>query len=235
MKKILSLFIALLLLLSVGCAAPQEGDDPSETLEESGSGAQNPPYESSGEWTPTEEYTPGWYLSETLQNEITPPEVPEELSGYVVRVPRVYEETHDGVLFRVEFFHEYYPLGSLIQVRIQLQNNTGKEIVYGSNSLSLGCFCSEPGDLEGQSKSLYWRDSILDPGRVNGEDFYFTCVSRETEFPAGETFTYERVYVAEPSFFTSESSHVFRFSLFEAEAGMNRFIEVPISVVKLPR
>ena len=229
MKKLLCLLLVLCVLLSVGCTAPQGGSEPSDTPQDSGSGEQNPPGESSGDWMPTEEYTPAWHLSETLQNEITLPEVPKELSGYVVRVPKVYEEICDGVLFRVEFFHEYYPLASLIQVRVQMQNNTGKEIVYGSNSSALGDFC-----LEGQSKSLYWRESILDPGNVNGEDFYFTCVSRETEFPAGETFTYERVYTAEPSFFTSDGAFVFRFSLFEVKTGINRSIEVPISVVMLP-
>ena len=60
MKKLLCLLLVLCVLLSVGCTAPQGGDEPSETPQDSGSGEQNPPSESSGEWSPTEEYTPTW-------------------------------------------------------------------------------------------------------------------------------------------------------------------------------
>ncbi len=160
--------------------------------------------------------TETWYLSSQTDRAIETISVPEELSKYAVKVPVHHTETVNNVVFTLDFFQEYYPLGSLIQLRITITNKTGADIEFiGNNS---------PGYFSDGQRHLY----II--GITVGQAAYYAKQSVEMEtIKTGDTVTYEQLYLASPDFFKPGKSISY---VYDKLWDLYK-IEFPIEVVKL--
>jgi hypothetical protein len=160
--------------------------------------------------------TATWYLEMQTDRLIETMPVPAELVEYAVKVPLQYTETIENVTFTLDFFQEYYPLGSLMKLRITVTNNTGADIEFiGNNS---------PGYFSDGTQNL----SIT--GITAGQAAYYAKQSVEMEtIKTGETVTYEQLYLASPDFFKAGKSISF---IYDKLWDLYK-IEFPIEVVKL--
>ncbi len=146
--------------------------------------------------------TMAWYLSKETDYKIALPEVPEYLKGYAVKVPTSYTEILDGVDYKIEFFQEYYPLGSLIQARITITNNTTETIDYISEYYNTGYFIREDNE----------KNAFIALGVNQIADYYNAAVDHKV-LPAGETSVIEKVFIADPDFIKPDMTYKFIFSL----------------------
>lgn len=160
-----------------------------------------------------------WYLELQTDGVIETKAVPAELSGYAVKVPLQYIKTVNNIVFTVDFFQEYYPLGGFIQLSITAVNNTGSDIEYhGNNHYGTGYFY-----CYNRPEASYRMIGI-----TASQEAYFVkaSVARET-LKAGETTTYERLTRADPDFFKPGGSYSFFFGIGSS------IIEIPVEVVRL--
>ena len=202
MKKLLCLLLVLCVLLSVGCTNPQGGGETSADP----SGGETTADASGGETTgEPEAYTPQWHLSETIEDEAF---VDYDI-GVIVPYT-TYEKDMKGLLFRVEFFEEFYPLGSILQVRLSITNNKGMDIEYDL-AKTLGAIV-----YTGPNNSFYTDKSVaLKP--VSHQDVrYYSAEEDYYSLPAtlraGETVVFERAIRINPVFFTP-GEYEFRFTV----------------------
>ena len=200
MKKLLCLLLMLCVLFCVGCTNTQGGDetsaDPSggETTADA-SGGETTADPSGGE-TPGEKeiYIPGWHLSETYNNDLY-----VSYNNYGISFERTeYEENKNGFLIHVDFFENYYPAGSMLQYRITVTNNSGKDIIYNAkNALARITY----------SEKIIVCDSIFPNDICDVTDDVDL-----REFHAGETLVFEGTTRIDSKFF-AVGSYRFGFTL----------------------
>lgn len=160
-----------------------------------------------------------WYLDMQTSWALDTLPVPEELSGYAVKVPLKFTATVDNIEYTVDFFQEYYPLGGFIQIRLTALNSTGSDITYqGDSAYGIGIFYKNDGS--GQNLSM---------SAVNLEQsaYFTTQVVKYETIKSGETSVYERMARADPDFFKPGGSYSFFFGI------CSNIIEIPVEVVKL--
>ena len=214
MKKLLCLLLVLCILFCVGCASTQGGD---RTTSDPNGG------ETSGDFEP---YTPEWHLSETVDEELLLSDASTDIG---IRVPLVYEKTVSDVAFRFEFFEEFYPIGSMMQVRISVTNNTTEDIVYQANTESmLGLLYKEADETD----ELLRAPRFLQVREPNGESFtYYTDDQKPRNFHAGETLVFERAVRVSPDFFSKGETYSYIFAMIDITSDMRFYnVEIPISV-----
>lgn len=212
MKKLFCLLLVFCILFCVGCTNTQGGDG---TTSDPNGG------ETSGDLEP---YTPEWHLSETVDEELLLSDASTDIG---IRVPLVYEKTVSDVAFRFEFFEEFYPIGSMMQVRISMTNNSKKDIEYNAAGM-LGHICRWENFEMGKSVSFR---PVLDPN--NGEKLeekdYYADVVYKRNFLVGETLVFERAVRVSSEFFTVGE---YAYS-FPSYFGDNEIVKIPITVVNL--
>ncbi len=169
--------------------------------------------------------TAAWYLDLQTGWPLETESVPAELSGYSVKVPLQCSATIDNIIFTIDFFQEYYPLGEFIQLRITAVNNTGSDIEYhGNSNYGTGYFY-----CYNKPEATY---SMIGINANQGAYFAMDAVALET-LKAGETTTYERLTRADPDFFKPGGSYSFFFGICDFFGTGNRIIEIPVEVVRL--
>ncbi|MBR2907619.1 MAG: hypothetical protein IKC26_06180 [Clostridia bacterium] len=199
MKKLLCLLLVLCVLFCVGCTNTQGGD---ETSADASGG----------------EHTPQWHLSETVEDEL----MIEYDIGVVT--PLVYEKTINDIFYRVEFFEEFYPIGSLMQVRITMTNDSDNEFVYDATNM-LGLIY-QWGDYEvGRSVKFF---PVHEP---EGQEIDYSVVyigeGIERTLPVGGTIVFERALRVTPEFFI-KGEYVYGFPVFGE--GYDT-VKIPLEVV----
>ncbi len=179
----------------------------------------------SGERQPAEAVTTGpdtdvkvntqgtWFLSAPLKEAVKLPAVPDAYQHMKVLLPEAYEETIDGLKLQIDFFYPEYALGSMIQAKIMLTNNTEGLVSYYANDMQTGYF-------HNGKQGLYLRPLS------NDSLDYSSAEETMMSIPVGETVTLERVWVANPTFFATSEEIEFRFYLTNERtdgAVINRF------------
>ena len=176
MKRLLTLTLALLLALSLAaCSTGESGD------------------ETTGEH---EEYDPAWHLSETLSGV----DLLVEYENGIIFPYTEFEKSINQFLFKIEFFEEFYPIGSMMQYRLSVTNNTGEDVVYDAGA-TLGEIRLEDQGYPLSGPKPVLRSVSFEP--ISHRDVsYDTDGEEERVFPAGETLVFERAIRVDPAFFT---------------------------------
>ncbi len=182
MKKLTILILVLCLVFSLFSCGTKGNGDSSGTPEGSGTGEQNPP----------EGYTPRWHLSEQLGGNL--------LSEYDLGVAIPLTECtrySDDVVFEVELFEKFYPLGSYLQARITVTNNSEADIIYYANSSPGEITSTEYNSSSRRTQSL---TPILEPEGYEDINYYIDGVQRRV-FKRGEQLVFERAILVSPRYF----------------------------------
>ena len=163
-------------------------------------------------------------------------EIPEEKSNLALRVPKSYEFSIDDVIsVKVEFFQEYYPIGSYIPVRYTIQNissNDFLKIRYDmlgqirnytlkkAVSKTIGFFSNDEGCKECYSRSIFSTSDFC--------TFDLPC-KNGTEEDEQSTVVFEYLYYASPDIFDAEgeSEIIFRVMLVRLFRINGQFSAVP--------
>ena len=230
MKKLFTLLLSLVLFLSACSTA--DGGETSEAPDTTAPEVATDALET-------------WYLTKQMEVEPKIPEIPEEHASLVVKAPLVTEGEQNGIRYKIEFFRDDYKMGELIQVRITLTNYhtiVGKELNY-IEGIGYGFFYSYA-----ENGSYSWRNPlpITEEEKLlhqKGIMAYQTIPEGLSGFSAerygaslktihyGETHVLERVFLADPAFFSEPREFGFYVSPLPSESDIGFTIKIPIEVV----
>ena len=161
-----------------------------------------------------------WYLSKWDYN------IPERDASIddekmYVKLPATYEETVDGMLFKVEFFNEIHTLDSYIQCRITLTNHTGHNIVSDEKFFfTPGGFVRNAEKYDQmpvyRSRNFYSIDqAVLCPFNLNN----------------GDSYEIESIFIADKYFFEEGYDYLFVVELHATfELGEKRIYSISFPV-----
>ena len=186
-----------------------------------------------------------WYLTKQMEVDPKIPEISEEHASLVVKAPLVTEGEQNGIRYKIEFFRDDYKMGELIQVRITLTNYhtiVGKELNY-IEGIGYGFFY-----FYAENGSYSWRNPlpITEEEELlhqKGIMAYQTIPEGLSGFSAerygaslktinyGETHVFERVFLADPAFFSEPREFGFYVSPLPSESDIGFTIKIPIEVV----
>ena len=155
-------------------------------------------------------------------------EIPDEQKGYVIRLPKTYTKTVQGLEFTVNFFQDTYEYNDLIQIRITIKNKTGKDMssaAYWQNSTMTSRF-----------ESTHYRNTRFIYRRVD-RGCYTAEVTMFPLMPDGYETSLEYINYADPKVFApgEKVQYVFQLALAEdIDENPDDIYEVviPVEVVK---
>lgn len=227
-NKIFALILAIAFVLSIlGCndiqdpasltSDIQENDHESNTL--SGSEGETEPEATTSAAPLTWRYA---YMLDT------PPEnrpydssitYDEDVLNTYVKLPLVYEEEFDGIIYKIEFYEEIVPMHSYIISRITITNTTDEEICYHGGFSTPGVFENENGDDLFMTRNTWIN-------RVTQIDFI------EQIYP-GKTFVHESAHFVKSDFFQYGNKYIYKnyFSFSEDYITDNHNVSFPIEVL----
>ena len=238
MKKLFVILILSVLLLS-SCTV-------SDGVETSGTPDTTAPEITTDEVTPEEttDASETWYLTKQMEIDPMIPEIPEEYASLVVKAPLVTEGEQNGIRYKVEFFRDDYKMGELIQVRITLTNYhtiVGKKLNY-IEGIGYGFFYSagdgsyswrNPLPMTEEEKLLHQKGifsyQVIPEGLDGFSAERYGVLLKTINY--GETHVLERVFLADPVFFSEPREFAFYVSPLPSESDIGFTIKIPIEVV----
>ena len=228
-NKIFALILAIAFVLSIlGCkdiqdpasltSDIQENDHESNTL--SGSEGETEPEATTSAAPLTWRYA---YMLDT------PPEnrpydssitYDEDVLNTYVKLPLVYEEEFDGIIYKIEFYEEIVPMHSYIISRITVTNTTDAEICYHGSNSTPGAFEKENGD------TLTMRE--------NSWMNRFCTIAWIKQIYPGESFVHQSVHFVSSDFFQYGNKYIYKnyFSFSEDYSTDKHNVSFPIEVLK---
>lgn len=143
----------------------------------------------------------------------------EDVLNTYVKLPLVYEEEFDGIIFKVEFYEEIVPMHSYIISRITITNTTDTMKYYSFNLYtSPGAFINENDDI--------WE--MEDNSWMN----WFCDIAWTTNIYPGESFVHQSVHFVSSEFFQYGNEYIYKNSFSEDHSKNKYFISFPIEVLK---
>ena len=226
--KAIALIITIALVLSIlGCKDIQDPASLTSDIQENDH-ESNTLSESEGETEPEATTSTApliWRYAYMLD---TPPEnrpydssitYDEDVLNTYVKLPLVYEEEFDGIIYKIEFYEEIVPMHSYILSRITITNTTDEEICYSGGFSTPGVFENENGD-----DLFMTRNTWID--RVTQIEF------RKQIYP-GKTFVHESAHFVKSDFFQYGNKYIYKnyFSFSEDYITDNHNVSFPIEVL----
>lgn len=225
--KAIALIITIALVLSIlGCKDIQDPASLNSDIQENDH-ESNTLSESEGETEPeaTTSTAPlTWRYAYMLD---TPPEnrpydssitYDEDVLNTYVKLPLVYEEEFDGIIYKIEFYEEIVPMHSYILSRITITNTTDAEFCYRGGTATPGIFKKENDDTLEMSKNS-WMNRFCDIAWI------------EQIYP-GESFVHQSVHFVSSEFFQYGNEYIYKNSFREEHSKNKYFISFPIEVLK---
>lgn len=218
MKKILSFFFAVSLCLMLhSCGAPDnssignESDSDVESTKDSSDVSLVPESseapESSGEAELIWELKPYIDIPHEIRPYDSTVEYPKEVINTFISLPKIYEETIEGLHVKIEFFDDTVYMHDYILSRITLRNNTGGDIeYYGIQMGTSGVFIKSANEDSAESYLFVRRSSKF---ILNGD------WSDNRVLKNGETFVYESIHFMDHEFFAEGNDYSYSFSIFD--------------------
>jgi len=148
----------------------------------------------------------------------------EDVLNTYVKLPLVYEEEFDGIIFKVEFYEEIVPMHSYIISRITITNATNRVFhYYGFPSSTSGKFKNENGDTL-EMRENTWMNRFCD-------------VSWIQEIWPRESFVHSSLYFVSSDFFQHGNEYIYTNVFYEYDNKnlciKNEYcISFPIEVLK---
>ena len=207
MRKLLCIFLLTALLLSTLAACNASDKTPDGTPDAAPDNVGN---DTSADTTAAQElYFPEtWYLEcERVADEqlyemyfSRCEQWMQEFEGFYIQTPVKYTETVDGCEITIDFFQEYYKIGEPLQVRVTVTNNTNADIEYNDNTDACCIW------------SLHPDDGKLSICPINeDQSTYLLQFVRAKTLKAGESVTFERLFVLDPNRLTYGHKCQFKF------------------------
>ena len=251
MKKLLILSLALLLLFT-SCsevsdnetteATESNSEEVSEIVVESDTETEKPEETTAAETElPKISSDTPWYLSWETSGKFPSDKVvvPEDVKTRAIKVPLVYEETYNGMSFKVEFFQEYYPLEDPLQAKVTIVNHTGKDVGFVGNI--------KRARILKNGSSFYTESTFHYPFEHEQihytEIYYGSEVLSELVIPSEETFVFEPIIIGitpigqvrYTTIYDMESEYSYCVSISEFNGDRYWKIEFPIEIVEVER
>lgn len=142
----------------------------------------------------------------------------EDVLNTYVKLPLVYEEEFDGIIYKIEFYEEIVPMHSYILSRITITNTTDAEFCYRGGTATPGIFKKENDDTLEMSKNS-WMNRFCDIAWI------------EQIYP-GESFVHQSVHFVSSEFFQYGNEYIYKNSFREEHSKNKYFISFPIEVLK---
>ena len=225
--KAIALIITIALVLSIlGCKDIQDPASLTSDIQENDH-ESNTLSESEGETEPEATTSTApliWRYAYMLD---TPPEnrpydssitYDEDVLNTYVKLPLVYEEEFDGIIYKIEFYEEIVPMHSYILSRITITNTTDAEFCYRGGTATPGIFKKENDDTLEMSKNS-WMNRFCDIAWI------------EQIYP-GESFVHQSVHFVSSEFFQYGNEYIYKNSFREEHSKNKYFISFPIEVLK---
>lgn len=143
----------------------------------------------------------------------------EDVLNTYVKLPLVYEEEFDGIIYKIEFYEEIVPMHSYIISRITVTNTTDAEICYRGGFSTPGVFENESGDDLYMTRST-WIDRM-------------TQIAFIEQIYPGESFVHESAHFVSSDFFQYGNKYNYKnyFSFSEDYSTNNHNVSFPIEVL----
>ena len=142
----------------------------------------------------------------------------EDVLNTYVKLPLVYEEEFEGIIYKIEFYEEIVPMHSYILSRITITNTTDAEFCYRGGTATPGIFKKENDDTLEMSKNS-WMNRFCDIAWI------------EQIYP-GESFVHQSVHFVSSEFFQYGNEYIYKNSFREEHSKNKYFISFPIEVLK---
>lgn len=142
----------------------------------------------------------------------------EDVLNTYVKLPLVYEEEFDGIIYKIEFYEEIVPMHSYILSRITITNTADAEFCYRGGTATPGIFKKENDDTLEMSKNS-WMNRFCDIAWI------------EQIYP-GESFVHQSVHFVSSEFFQYGNEYIYKNSFREEHSKNKYFISFPIEVLK---
>lgn len=142
----------------------------------------------------------------------------EDVLNTYVKLPLVYEEEFDGIIYKIEFYEEIVPMHSYILSRITITNTTDAEFCYRGGTATPGIFKKGNDDTLEMSKNS-WMNRFCDIAWI------------EQIYP-GESFVHQSVHFVSSEFFQYGNEYIYKNSFREEHSKNKYFISFPIEVLK---
>lgn len=158
------------------------------------------------------DYDGEWFVEKPSEKEALIPiyDIPKEQQGYVVKLPELYFVEQNGIRFEIRFFQSVYEYNDLIQVQVEVSNETGGEIFYLDSTPKIWF---ENQTTNTRISNIHYRSYDCE---VHIDTPVYVTLAK------GESSSFEYIYSCNPEVLQPNHDVVVRFSL-QSSAGIVSF------------